>query len=286
MEILQAALADQAVVDAVTALRPQAVDPRHRPRLSGLLLEATGSPDGDSAARASIALADWGAWLDARGTQVLAALVADLSRTTVWRDALEALVRTCSAHEDGAPLLALGDRMLGQLGEEREHRDQPARQRLHALAGATAARAGWDAPLRPAAAELADRLSGTAAGRAVELAAACVPWGSDDGQVVAALARVAAYADRPSLLPVARDAVLAGLRPLRARLAPGHLQAVVQACSAEESAAQRLLGLAVLRLAGRAEGWSEPWVALLRPLREDPDPDVRAGALETFTTAE
>jgi hypothetical protein len=139
--------------------------------------------------------------------------------------------------------------------------------------------------MRRAAAELADTLAADpAAGRrAIRLAIAAMSW---DGAGLDRLHRVARLADRPVLAWYAGSTVRQTLTSLSSRLPQAQLLAAARALAAAGTPAAAHLALAVTAGAGTEAGWPQPWRALVHQLRQHPDPDVQAAALDTVTSRE
>jgi hypothetical protein len=287
-----AATAEQAVATALLDLRPDAIADRHRPRYAELVRTVAASVDADTARLGLAALPQWARW-DGGSAAMLVDRIGDLAATATWRPALDALIAGCESTAEGEPLRAAATRLLGTADpfDAAPDRDRPARQRLVALAGATAAAAGRSAALRDTAETLAGVLAADPASRplAVDLAVAAVQWGPD-GREVDQLRLLAGLADRALLAARAAAKLRQALGPLVGRLPPERMLTAAQALAGNGARpATQPAALLALTLAGRggpAAGWPEAWRGLVRALRRHPDPDVRQAALEIVTSPE
>ncbi|HTI22890.1 MAG TPA: hypothetical protein VL652_17985 [Kutzneria sp.] len=161
-------------------------------------------------------------------------------------------------------------------------RDLPARQRVRHLVERLAARvdAAGEA-LRGVAEALSEVLAATAEHRAdgLTLAVAALPR---RGDLLPALRRIAAIADRPVLAWRVADQVEAWL----AAHDPGRASLLSTARDLSTTAPSALLAVGIASQAGPYAGWPAPWRELVLALREHADPDVRERALRTITARE
>ncbi|MEU0790669.1 hypothetical protein ABZ342_11425 [Amycolatopsis sp. NPDC005961] len=262
-----------AVATAVTEAHPMTIAEHHRERYGALVRGVAGSADPDTARTGLAAWPAWSAW-DREGPAALVTLIGDLTSTATWRAAVEAVLAACAVTGDPAPL----DDVVTTLAEADDvvanGRDQPARQRLRHFVSCFAARLDTDGETMRGAAE---RLSTTLAHHAdyrtdaLLLAVAALPR---HGELLPAVRRIAALADRPALAWQVADRLatwLAGHDPGRAELL-GTAQALTTG-PAEASLAASIAGQA-----GPHAGWPHPWRDLVGALRAHPDADVRERA--------
>lgn len=188
---------------------------------------------------------------------------------------------TCELRGTGATLLDVADRLVDQLDRVEPERDQPARQRLHALAAAVAARLAGPTALRPAARRLAARLDGRLDRAAVDLAARAVDWTVPDA-LVAELSTLAALTGPH--VATATDGLLAGLLPRAARMDDAAVRTGVEALTGHAAGAAVAVG--VVAGVGADRGWPPRWRTELETLRAHPDRRVSGDARDVVTDPE
>ncbi|EOD58246.1 hypothetical protein H480_43655, partial [Amycolatopsis vancoresmycina DSM 44592] len=260
------------VATALTEATPATIAEQHRARYGALVRAVATGADPDTA---RIGLTAWPAWShwDREGSAALVARVCELAGTATWQPAVEAVLAACTITGDPAPLHAMVTTLTELDDVVIAGRDQPARQRLRYVVARFAPRVdGSGETMRDAA----ERLSATLAQRAehradaLTLAIAALPR---HGDLLPALRRIAALANRPALAWQAADRLatwLSGHHPERADLG------AAQALTAD--AAEASLAAAIAGQAGSRAGWTGPWRELVLGLREHSDADVRERA--------
>lgn len=270
---LTEATAMAAVATAVTEADPLTIAEHHRAPYGALVRTVTASADSDTA---RIGLAAWPAWSvwDRAGPAAVVTLIGDLTSTATWRYALDALLTACAVTGDPAPVHDVVTTLVEQAGVAVAGRDQPARQRLRLFLVRFAARldAGGDA-MRAAAEQLSMTLAERAEYRtdALLLAVSALPR---RGDLLPALRRIAALADRPTAAWQVADRLAAWL----AGHDPGRSELFDAAQALTASPAEALLAASAASQAGPHAGWPRPWRELVSALRDHPDADVRERA--------
>ena len=277
-----AATADPAVAVALTDAGPFTMAERHRARYGVLVRTVTGHPDPDTARTALFAWPAWTAW-DHDGAAALTTVICDLDNAVTWRAAVEGLITACALTGDPAPLRAVVTALAYVDEVVVPDRDLPASQRVRYVVECLAApRIDMSGEtLRGVAAALAEMLASSKDFRAdgLALAVAALPR---RGDLLPALRRIAALADRPVLAWRVTDQVEGWL----AAHDPGRPSLLSTARDLSTTAAGALLAVGVTSQAGRYAGWPAPWRDLLLALREHADPDVRDRARRIVTAPE
>ncbi|OXM64199.1 hypothetical protein [Amycolatopsis vastitatis] len=262
-----------AVATAVTEAGPLTVAERYRARYGALVRSVAGHADPDTARTGLAAWPAWSIW-DREGPSALVALIGDLAGTATWRSAVEAVLTACAVTGDPAPLRAVVTTLAEADDVVVADRDQPARQRLRHFVACLATRldAGGET-MRGAADRLATALADRPEYRtdALMLAVAALPR---RGDLLPAVRRIAALADRPALawqVAGRLAAWLAGHDPERPELL-GTARALTA------SPAEALLAAGIASQAGARAGWPRPWRELVWALRDHSDADVRERA--------
>ncbi|MDS0136032.1 MULTISPECIES: hypothetical protein [unclassified Amycolatopsis] len=278
---LTEATAMAAVATAVTEADPLTIAEHHRAPYGALVRTVTASADPDTA---RIGLAAWPAWSvwDRAGPAAVVTLIGDLTSTATWRYALDALLTACAVTGDPAPVHDVVTTLVEQAGVAVAGRDQPARQRLRLFLVRFAARldAGGDA-MRAAAEQLSMTLAERAEYRtdALLLAVSALPR---RGDLLPALRRIAALADRPTAAWQVADRLAAWL----AGHDPGRSELFDAAQALTASPAEALLAASVASQAGPHAGWPRPWRERVSALRDHPDADVRERASHIVLASE
>ncbi len=259
-----------AVATAVTEAAPATIAEQHRARYGALVRTVAGSGDPDTARIGLTAWPAWSVW-DREGPAALVARIGDLRATATWQPAVEAMLAACTITGDPASLLATVTTLTELDDVVIAGRDQPARQRLrYVIARFTPRVDGSGETMRDAAERLSATLAESAEYRtdAMTLAIAALPR---RGDLLPALRRLAALADRPVLAWQAADRLtsrLTGHDP-----GPAELLSAAQALAA--GAAEAALAASIASQAGPRAGWPAPWRALVAALRDHSDADVR-----------
>ena len=276
-QVLDHAVDDPEVATAVLGLPAMSVARSHRPAYAALVQRVAESDDPDTARLGLDALPHWLAWRPG-AVDLLVELVTDLDRTGVWDRALTALVRGCTLTGAAAPLVAVAQSLVAADDDSRDgpHRDRPARWRLADLVHQLHQEAigGLN---RPLATELGESLATTRPDLAIRLLAVGIDL-ADDTTADLMLERICGLATRTSLATVAHRAVRHQVAREAHRL-PGRAEELVGRLPIDDFA-HAAVALAVATAAGEVHGWSAPLQALVRALREHPDPDVRSAALD------
>ncbi|WP_410616570.1 hypothetical protein [Amycolatopsis sp. lyj-109] len=262
-----------AIATAVTEAHPLTLAERHRARYGALVRTVAGSADPDTARTGLAAWPAWSAW-DREGVPALVALIGDLTSTATWRSAVEAVLAAGAVTGDPAPLHAVVTTLAEPDDVIADGRDQPARQRLRHFAVRLALRLDTDGEtLRDAAERLSTTLAHWAEYRtdALMLAIAALPH---RGELLPALRRIAALADRPAPAWQAADRLATWL----AGHDPGRPELLDTARALTAGPAEASLAASIASAAGPHAGWSRPWRELVLALRDHPDADVRERA--------
>ncbi len=262
-----------AVATAVTEAGPMTIAEQYRARYGTLVRNVAGSADPDTA---RIGLAAWPAWSvwDREGPAALVTLIGDLARTATWQSAVDAVLTACAVTGDFAPVPAVVTTLAESDDVVVDGRDQPARQRLRHFLGSLAGRLDAGGETMRGAAE---RLSATLAERAefrtdaLLLAVAALPR---RGDLLPAVRRIAALADRPALAWQVADRLAIWL----AGHDPGRPELLGTAQTLTASPAEASMAASIASRAGSRAGWPRPWRELVSALREHPDADVRERA--------
>ncbi|PUA81007.1 hypothetical protein [Nocardioides currus] len=277
-DLLDRAISDAEVATAVLDVPVGTVARRHRPSYAALVQRVAASDDPDTARPGLAALPAWLPWCP-EAVEELVATVADLTRTSGWRPALTALATGCTITGSGAPLAALAVSLAGQDDDSLDgpDRDRPALRRLDALVQSTIA-AVADRH-RALATEVGEGLADLHQAGAIRLLAAGLDF--DDA---APLLRICVLADRPTLAVLARDSVAQAFAPV-VRRRPGRATELLAELPTDDTATG-LVALAIAEPAGVVEGWPSDLQAVVRSLREHPDPDLRDSALRVALAPE
>ncbi|GIE29358.1 hypothetical protein Ait01nite_024030 [Actinoplanes italicus] len=263
-----------AEVRALLAVVPQDLPDLDRPRFASLVLTACASPDRRIAKDAFEYLAPWVPWApDAIG--VITGVLADPEFTgpaVFWpRDILKSLV--FALLENAGTLEPVLDRLiaLDRLDPDpgSPHRDRPARRCVSRIAGdvskwVKAHPAGDLRPARAAARRLAAEPAFLVEGAHLLLTLA--------GSHAERLAEVAdLVADRP-VLAMRLAGRIADAPPDTARL--DEIPAEARRLADRGDLAGGLFALGLIKSAGQADRWSEPWPEALLLLRGHPQQEV------------
>jgi hypothetical protein len=280
-----AAGAEHAVAIALLDLAPHTIAVSYRPRYAALVRAVADAPAQDTARLGLDTMSRWARW-DAAGADMLVRRFTDLANTASWHQSMTALLATCDATADPAPLVTAASTLLATPEPaSTTDRDLPARQRLHALADAVWSDPTGSPTIRAAAARLADVLAADRTLRrpAINLAAAALTFESDDAPML----RLAALADEPQWAWHAHTAFGNAVRRKVSRLPQPYLHDLAMMLAARSPApAPQLLALALAAAAGDESGWPAHWRELVAALRTHDHPDVRLAALDTFTSRE
>ncbi|SEF37495.1 hypothetical protein SAMN05421837_11455 [Amycolatopsis pretoriensis] len=270
-----------AVAAAVNEAVPLTIAEQHRARYGALVRAVAVNADSDTA---RIGLAAWPAWSlwDREGPAALVTLIGDLTSTATWRYAVEAVLTACAVTGDPAPVHDVVTTLVEKADVVVAGRDQPARQRLRLFLVRLAARldASGEA-MRTAVEQLSTTLAERAQYRtdALLLAVSALPG---RGDLLPALRRIAALADRPAPAWQAADRLAAWL----AGHDPGRSELFGTAQGLTASPAEALLAASIASQAGPHAGWPRPWRELVSALRNDSDADVRERASQIFFAPE
>ncbi|MGH3280278.1 MAG: hypothetical protein ACRDNW_14230, partial [Trebonia sp.] len=274
---------------------PLGTAPRYRHRYGRLVTQVCRNPDQDTARKAWHALPDWAGWAPDTAALITAQLT-DLDDRVLWRLAVPPLLRLLAA---GRPGTVLGDvaGRLASLDHDTAHadepgRDRPARQRLDYVVEQVATWVrrpdrdpGLDlVPLADAGRGLAARPD--FAREAATLLIAAAHLGPGRGQQLAGeLSEVCDLLEgRPATgARVARVAAFHVANDGHADL--GTLYAAAAALGSGSRLCAGLFAVALVRQ-GAKLGWSAPWQAQVRRLRDHPLADVRAAALDVTMAPE
>ncbi|MEU7482155.1 hypothetical protein AB0A63_39730, partial [Lentzea sp. NPDC042327] len=225
-DLLSAAAEGEAPVAlSVLDLPPQDVADRHRTRYASLVRAIAVRPEPEAARRALATLPLWSRW-DTGGTDLLADLTTDLTRTATWQQALTALVAACE--DDLTPLRTAVTRLLSTLDTHNAEpdRDLPARQRIRAVVRLLAD--DRTSPTHRAFERLlAHDLATPMPREAIRLAASAVDWQADD--VLDQVLFTASLATRPTLALDARTELQRWLRHNAAKTTPAQLRTLATA---------------------------------------------------------
>lgn len=267
-----------AEVRALLAAVPQDLPESDRPRFASLVLSACASSDRVIAKDAFEHLAQWVPWApDALG--VIATALADPEFTgpaVFWpRDILKSLVFALLEHAGTlAPVLG---RLITLDRDDPDpgspERDRPARRCVSRIAEDVAAwvqshPAGDRWPAYEAGLTLAAEPAFLADG-----AALLVTLAGSHGEPLAEVADLVAA--RPALA-VGLAGRIADTRPDDARL--DEIPAVARRLADRGDLAGGLFALSLVKAAGQAKRWEEPWPEALRGLRRHPHPEVADAA--------
>lgn len=279
--LADAATTENAVTTALTEAAPHTVAERHRARFGGLVRIVAGAADADTALMGLSAWPAWSFW-DREGAVMIVGRFSDLGVTATWRAALDALITSCTATGDFAPLGAALTALTSADGPVGPERDLPVRQRIRHLAGRLSGEIyGGGERLRAMVDGLALRIAELPEYRldGITLAVACLPG---SGDLLEPLRRIAAFAGRPVLAWEAADR-------LEGRLSRAFDQREMLSIARElagGSPAEALFSVSIARVLGEHAGWPPSWRDLVSSLRDHTDSDVRLRALETPTAPE
>jgi hypothetical protein len=281
----------------VLGAAPLTVEPRHRARYAGLVVNAAHSADPTVRSEALSWLPSWASW-SPEATGTLAAQFQDLTETVTWRIALDGLV-TCAMSGDARTELRDTIAALATADEPADaepERDLPAAQRLSAAVTtlAQAARAERDHadPVLAAVDEVLPEPLGAL------LAASTLRW-DRPGTLTALLDRPisSAFAIAEVAGALARQLggsepfagishVVGVFRPNADTPDPADVLPHATAAAERDDLAAGAAAVALTRACGPRAGWSAPWRGLLRRLRAHPHPDVSHLARRIYTSAE
>jgi hypothetical protein len=282
----------EGVASAITDLAPPMIAEEHRARYAALVRTVAAATDVDVALTGLAALPRWARWDGGTSAPLLVTRYTDLANTATWRPALHALVAGCAATQSAEPALDAARLLLGAHDENdrsetfdaSSDRDQPALQRIAALADHLGAAARTSSALRAAVPTLVDEIAAHPFGQdiALRLATGTIPWDQDDDaldwlRIVARLSEGTVFGDRVALL--VSQSLSRGIAPLE----PDQVLSLGRAVIADDAA---FVALGIVEVGGRQAGWTEEWRRLLRGLRRHPDAAVRLLAGSVFTAAE
>ncbi|GLY88794.1 hypothetical protein [Actinoallomurus iriomotensis] len=285
----------------VLGAAPLTVEPRHRARYAGLVVNAARSADPAVRGEALGWLPSWASW-SPEATGTLAARFQDLTETATWRIALDGLVACAMSGDartelrDAVAALATAD----EPADAEPERDLPLAQRLDAAvtALARAARADRD-HADPVLAAVDDVLPEPLGAL---LAASTLRWDRPGtlaalldrpigstfaiAEVAGVLTRRAGGTEEFASGP-ARYARAAGTVPSSADMPdPADVLPHATAAAGRDDLVAGAAAVALVQACGPRAGWSAPWRGLLRRLRAHPHPDVSYLARRVRTATE
>jgi hypothetical protein len=283
------------VATAITGCSPYAIGERHRERYAALVHTVAGSSEVEAALAGLAALPLWARWDAGASAPLLVQRCTDIANTATWRPALQALVSGCAVTGNAGPLFDATRQLLAShvSGDRSEalnaapDRDQPARQRLAALAAIADDATRTSPAMQAAVAALVELIAEQplCIDVALGLAVATVPWDDADRRLeqlrqVVRIGGGTPFGDRL--------AALTGSSLSRAitTVDVDDLLVLADVLVDDASPPAGYAAVGIVEIAGRHVGWTEQWRARLRALRRYSEAGVQLLAAGVTTTRE